>query len=133
MRRSILADTGPLYAALDRDDQFHERAQSELKRIQDERFTVLISYPNLLESYTLVLYRLGSATANGWLKEINSGASLINPTSEDYLEAQLTVSAFPDQRITLFDSVLAALAVRLGCPVWSYDYHFDVMQTPVWR
>lgn len=40
---------------------------------------------------------------------------------------------FPDQRITLCDAVTAVLSKRLILPVWTYDYHFDVMQVPVWR
>lgn len=59
MRRTVIADTGPLYAATDRDDQHHLRAQRELERLTREKHELVIAYPTLLEGYTLVLYRLG--------------------------------------------------------------------------
>jgi hypothetical protein len=87
MKRSILADTGPLYAAADPDDQYHERAQKELKRLNRDRRPVVVAYPILLESYTLVLYRLGKEAASKWLGETMAGASLVNPAAEDYRAA----------------------------------------------
>jgi hypothetical protein len=37
MKRVVLADTGPLYAAVDPDDQYHGRAQRELKRLSRDK------------------------------------------------------------------------------------------------
>jgi predicted nucleic acid-binding protein len=133
MRRSVLADTGPLYAAADPDDQYHERAQTELERLNRERRAVAVAYPILLESYTLVLYRLGKQVASKWLGETMEGASLINPSAEDYRAAVAKVLSFEDQRITLFDATVAVLAQRSRLQVWTYDHHFDVMRVPVWR
>lgn len=45
----------------------------------------------------------------------------------------MTLSALPDQAITLFDATLAVLASRLKLEVWTYDHHFDVMRAKVWR
>ena len=133
MRRAVFVDTGPLYAAVDTDDQYHSRTQQELQRLSQEEFTVLLLYPILLEAYTLILYRLSQTTADTWRDEVTAGTALINPTSDDYAAALALVSAYPDQKITLFDSVLAVSARRLDYPVWTYDYHFDVMQINVWR
>jgi len=75
MTRAVLADTGPLYAALDSNDQHHRRAQEDLQRLTHERREVIIAYPILVESYRLVLYRLGKQTASAWLNETMEGAS----------------------------------------------------------
>ena len=133
MRRAILADTGPLYAAVDQDDADHARAHRELRRAAREKLDVLISYSTLLEAYSLVLRRLGSEAATTWLTDVLSSASLINPSPEDYLDAATRVAAFPDQDITLRDATVAVLAERLQVEIWTYDYHFDVMRTKVWR
>jgi predicted nucleic acid-binding protein len=133
MKRVVLADTGPLYAALDPSDQYHQRAQGELKRLAHERREVVIAYPILFESYSLVLYRLGKQTASRWLNETMQGASFINPAAEDYRQAADILQIFADQRITLFDATVAVLARRLGVQVWTYDHHFDVMRVAVWR
>jgi len=133
MKRAVLADTGPLYAAVDPDDAHHARAHRELSRLAQDKLEVVVAYPTLFEAYTLVLYRLGMQTALAWLNEILNGALLINPTAQDYREAVSKLAAFPDQPITLFDATTAALADRLGMKVWTYDHHFDVMRASVWR
>ena len=61
------------------------------------------------------------------------GVELLNPTGYDYAEAMQQVTRYPDQRITLVDAVTAIVAERLKLPVWTYDYHFDIMQATVWR
>lgn len=133
MKRAVLADSGPLYAAVDPDDTHHDRAHHELNRLAREKHEVLIAYPTLLEAYTLVLFRLGNRVASTLLNDIIRGAALINPTPEDYREAVAKLRSFGDQPITLFDATLAVLSVRLEVQVWTYDHHFDVMHTAVWR
>jgi predicted nucleic acid-binding protein len=133
MKRAVLADSGPLYAAVDPDDAHHDRAHRELNRLARDKREVLVAYPTLLEAYSLVLYRLGKRVASSWLVDITSGAALINPTPEDYREAVAILKSFSDQPITLFDATLAVLSARLDIEVWTYDHHFDVMRTAVWR
>ncbi|HVO79670.1 MAG TPA: PIN domain-containing protein [Terriglobales bacterium] len=128
----LLADTGPLYAAVDPDDAHHHRAQQQLRRLRREKREVAVAYPTLLEAYTLVLFRLGRHEATRWLHNLSSTA-LINPSPEDYWQAITKVQAMTDQPITLFDATVAVLATRLGLEVWTYDHHFDVMRVAVWR
>lgn len=133
MTRAVLADTGPLYAAVDPDDQYHAHAQEQLQILADEGLSVILAYPILLEAYTLILYRLGSVTTANWLEDVRSGSTWINPSPQDYRDATTLVGRFPDQSITLFDATLATVASRLQLPVWTYDHHFDAMQVSVWR
>jgi len=133
VRRAILADTGPLYAAADPDDAHHQRAHRELRRITREKREVIVPYPTLSEAYTLVLYRLGKKAASTWLDDVRGGAVLVNPAPEDYQAAMKKLLAFPDQPVTLFDATLAVLSSRLGAEVWTYDHHFDLMRAAVWR
>ncbi len=116
MIRAVLADTGPLYAANDEGDAHHQRALRELKELARDRREVLIPYPVLLESYSLLLFRLGRNAASGWLAEV-SDASFVNPTPEDYARGSTTVRALADQSVTLVDATVAALALRLGVDV----------------
>jgi predicted nucleic acid-binding protein len=57
----------------------------------------------------------------------------VNLTAEDYTRGFMTVRTLADQRISLVDATLAALASRMELEVWTYDHHFDVMRVPVWR
>jgi predicted nucleic acid-binding protein len=132
MIRAVMADTGPLYAAVDPHDAHHKQAVRELGKLEDEKHQVVLAYPTLLEAYTMVLYRLGKNVASTWLGEIGE-TMMINPTPEDYRDAFARVRALGDQDITLFDATVAGLAIRMGLKVWTYDHHFDAMRVPVWR
>ncbi|MCU1296053.1 MAG: putative nucleic acid-binding protein [Acidobacteriaceae bacterium] len=132
MKRAVLADTGPLYAAVDPDDAHHKRAREELQRLAREQREVVVAYPTLLETYTLVLFRLGQSAASVWLNDMAS-AVLINPTPEDYRQAGARIRSLLDHPFTLFDATVATLAARLSLPVWTYDHHFDLMRVAVWR
>ncbi len=133
MKRAVLADTGPLYAAADSSDQYHARSQEELARLEREGLTIVVAHSTLLETYTLVLRRLGIGAAHHWLREVLAGSVLVNPTPEDYAEASRRAQSYADQPITLFDTVLAVLGERLTLPIWTYDHHFDLMKIAVWR
>lgn len=131
--RAIIADTGPLYAAVDKDDQYYQLSQQQLRQINEKNLVILIAYPIYLETHKLILQSLGIANALKFNQEIQQQANLINPNSEDYEKATALIARFRDQKITLFDGIVAVLASQLKIPVWTYDYHFDVMKIPVWR
>ena len=133
MNRAVLADSGPLYAAVDPNDANHRRAQRELKRLSRESRYVIVTYPILLETHALVLRRMGPKAASAWLDEILKSGTPVSPSVEDYLDGVMTLSALPDQSITLFDVTLAAMGTRLKMEIWTYDHHFNVMRSEVWR
>lgn len=129
----ILVDTGVLYALSDVRDQYHERARDEAAQLENATAELLMSYPTLLESYSLILMRLGDQVAQRWLAEALEGIGAINASVEDYQAAQALIARYPDQRITLFDAVLAVLSERLDLPVWTFDADFDILRAKVWR
>jgi predicted nucleic acid-binding protein len=132
MIRAVLADTGPLYATVDPDDEHHARALLELQKLNRDRQEIVILYSTLLEAYSLIMFRLGRDVASNWLLDMAQTA-LLNPTSEDYWQAAARIRALTDQSITLFDAVAAVVATRLKVEVWTYDHHFDVMRVGIWR
>ncbi|MGA8273047.1 MAG: PIN domain-containing protein [Candidatus Sulfotelmatobacter sp.] len=132
MIRAVLADSGPLFAIADESDGHHERALREFELLARDRREILVPYPILLETFTLALFRLGRKSASDWLTQILL-AALVNPTPEDYRRAATQVLAPLHQSITLVDATVAAVAIRLGLQVWTYDHHFDAMRIPVWR
>ena len=132
MTRAVLTDSGPLFAIADESDEHHERALRQAASLTRDRWEILVPYPILLETYTLILFNLGQQSALRWLSQILS-AVFISPTPEDYRRAATQVLALPDQSVTLIDATVGVLAGRLGLQVWTYDHHFDVMRVPVWR
>jgi len=93
----------------------------------------VILYPVLLETYRLLLRRVPLVTAHGWLTQIMTNSSFVNPLADDYLEAARRVRRFRDQPLTLVDAIVAVLSEHSGTPVWTYDHHFDVMRIDRWR
>ena len=130
--RAVLADTGPLYAAVDPEDEHHARALLELQKLNRDRQEIVILYSTLLEAYSLIMFRLGRDVASNWLLDMAQTAR-VNPTSEDYWQAAARIRVLTDQSITLFDAVAAVVATRLKVDVWTYDHHFDVMRVGIWR
>ncbi len=106
MMHAVLADTGPLYAAVDPRDEFHEQAVAEMRKLAHDGRRVVVAMAD---------------------------TALINPTPEDYRQAIARVGAVADQPVTLFDATVAVLATRLRLEVWTYDHHFDMMRVGVWR
>ncbi len=131
--RGIIADTGPLYAAIDIDDQYHQRSQQELKIINQQKLAILVPYPIYLETHKLILQSLGITATLKFTRDIEKQVNFINPTAEDYQAATSIITKFPDQKITLFDAVTVILANQINLPVWTYDYHCDIMKAKVWR
>lgn len=131
--RAVLADTGPLYAALDPDDDNHGRAREDIERLNSGGLGVMVAYPTLCEGYSLILYRLGIATAHAWLEELREHASPINPVPDDYGKASELLLEYRDQGFSMFDAVTACFSERLELPIWTYDHHFDIMRVEVWR
>jgi len=130
--RAVVADTGPLFAANDDNDEHHRRSVRDLEYFAKGRWEILVCYPVLLETYSLLLFKMGRRAALGWLDEVGP-STFLSPNAQDFIRAIQTVQGLPDQRITLVDATIAAIATRLGLEVWTYDHHFDVMRVPVWR
>ena len=130
--RFVLADTGPLYALVDPSDRYHERSHRELSEIS-EGGHLLVAFSTALEGYGLVLRRLGFPIAQTWWRELIDGVGMLTPTNEVHREAGRVAGLYPDQKITLFDAVVAVMATQLRAPVWTYDFHFGLMQVEVWR
>ncbi len=129
----ILADTGPLYALAMKRDALHERAKEDLSLLKKQNHKLLISSSALLETQSLLLRREQSSFVSRYMDALCTGSDLINPSTDDYLEALALVKRFSDQKISLFDASLAVLAQVLKLEVWTFDKDFDVLGVRVWR
>lgn len=132
MNRAVLADTGPLYAAVDPDDRYHARARAELNDLAADGWQVLATLPTVLEAYSLILYRLGIPAAHRWLDDLTGSITPLIPTAADTASAFALVRRYPDQDLTLFDALLAIVGKRLVAAIWTYDAHFDVLRADRW-
>lgn len=130
---AVLVDTGPLYALSISSDQYHQRARKTMDQIQRENMAVIVPYPTLMETYSLLLRCVSPVTAHHWLEEIQEQVSIITPTGPDFEAATHLATRYENQVITLFDALLAVLSGEFTLPVWTFDHHFDILQVEVWR
>jgi predicted nucleic acid-binding protein len=62
-----------------------------------------------------------------------SGSLPLNPEPKDYLDAANGLQKYSDRPITLVDALLGGLSHKLKVPVWTFDRHFIILKTNVWR
>ncbi len=133
--RRVLTDTTPLYALLDDRDQAHARAVAAFTRLEKEAFAVTCLLPALLELHRLLVVRKPSRTreAQRLLEDVFDTFGVEMPVREDIEEARQTLRRYSDQKITLADVTIAAMAVRLGVHVLTFDKrHFALMGARVY-
>jgi predicted nucleic acid-binding protein len=130
--RVVLADSGPLYAIIDRSDEHHQQAKQEFASITNADLSLTLIVPVVQETHRLLLQRIGLHVASPWLHEINSTTAIVTTNLDDYWQACARLSQYPDQRISIGDGLLAAVSQRLQSPVWTYDHHFDTLGATRW-
>ena len=110
-RPIVLADTGAVYALVDRDDAWHARVrQWWLAATTESRLPEL----TLPEVAYLLGQRIGPAAERGLVEALASGDLVIEPTeSSDYSRAADIMQVYSDLPLGLVDAVVCATAERL--------------------
>jgi hypothetical protein len=67
------------------------------------------------------------AEAGSFLWHLVRATVLLTPTGEDHKKASRRILRYPDQDISQRDALGAEICERLDVPLWTYDYHFDIM------
>lgn len=111
MTTLAIVDSGPLYAALDADDD-HNRAAVDVLR--DSRFDLVIPTLVIAEVAYLVEARLGARVEAEFLRSI-SQFRIESPTP-DWLRIAALVERYADFPLGTVDASVIALAERLNTP-----------------
>ena len=131
-RRVVLADSTPRFAATSPNDQYHARARQELAALEGARLRVAVLTTTIGETHRLILHRQGTSAAQAWLDAIGQTSIRIHPTDADFDAALQQVSRYSDQILTIYDALLFVVSERLSLPIWTYDFHFDVLGAQRW-
>jgi hypothetical protein len=106
---AVLADTGVLYALADRDDAWHARTRTYLKK---SRPALIVPVTVVPEVTYLLRARLGRAAESAFVKSLAAGEmALEDITGEDLARAVAVMTAYPE--IGFVDASVVALAERL--------------------
>ena len=123
---SVFVDTSVWYAAADRSDAANSRAKAILG-LGESLFT---SDHVLVETWTLLRYRISRYAAERFWEALRSGVAAIEPVGTADLEAAWQIGlAYRDQDFSLVDRTSFAVMRRLGLErAASFDDHFAVFR-----
>lgn len=110
----MILDTGPLYAALDRNDAEHARCR---QLIEEASEPLVIPGPVLPEVDYLCDSRMGPAPMVALLRDVEAGAyRLENLDTRDVARVRELVDRYADSDIGFVDASVLAIVERLGEP-----------------
>ena len=123
---SLFVDTSAWYAAADSSDRSNPRAIGALAR--GER--LITSDHVLVETWTLIRYRLGRAAAERFFEGLRGGVAAIEAVTLADLEGAWSIGCdYPDQDFSLVDRTSFVVMQRLGVlRVASFDDDFAVFR-----
>lgn len=111
---ALILDTGPLYAALDRSDDFHEACR---KLIEASSEVLIIPAPVLVEVDYWIHKRMDSSIFDLLLEDILSGAFVVEDLiEEDYLRVRTLTETYRDGDVGFVDAAVLAVVERLDEP-----------------
>lgn len=108
---TVLADTGAVYALLDRSDAWHRRVVSYWERHAAE---IRLPEPILAEVCYLVAKHLGSTAETAFVRAVAEGEFILEPlvADEDVPRAADLMHVYRDAAIGFVDSAIVATAER---------------------
>ena len=109
---TVLADTGALYALVNRSDAWHLRMRTWWKV---NREPILVPVTVIPEATYLIATRLGSSPEAAFVRGLSAGEVEIEPLSpEDITRAADLLTTYADLPLGFVDASIVAMAERLG-------------------
>ena len=117
--KAVLLDTSALYALTDNRDQYHKSAIEFLKDIQKNKLPIFTTNAVIIESYRLVLYKLGKDNAQKFLQtiieDVKKGIIKIERMSiDDEDNGQKIIFENKGHKLTLTDTINFSVMLRMG-------------------
>ena len=109
---TIIADTGPLYALIDRNDSWHTRVLAWWTAHGDH---VVIPVSVLPEVSYLLQHRIGPTAEHAFIRAVADGEFTTEPLEpEDIARAANLMQEYADLPLGFVDATVIATAERLG-------------------
>lgn len=105
-----MVDTGPLYAAIDRSDSYHERSVAALMRITEP---IVVPFPVIVEVCRLIQRRLKPEQESRFLRSLLDGDLEVEHLDDrDIVRAANLIEQYADARLGFVDAAVIAVAER---------------------
>ena len=122
---TVFADTSALYAVLDADDEFHERAADAWRSMLSEEVALVTSNYVLVESFALVQARLGMDATRAFADHLLPVVRTVGITEEDHGGAIQALLAADRRDLSLVDCSSFLVMRRLGLRIaFTFDADF---------
>lgn len=109
---TIIADTGPLYALVDRSDSWHERVAAWWQMTPRH---VLVPVTVLPEVSYLLLKRIGARAEHAFIRAVADGEFTTEPLEDDDIDrAASLMLQYEDLPLGFVDASVIAIAERVG-------------------
>lgn len=109
--RTVLADTGPLYALADQSDEWHGRVR---KFLEDFSPRLVVPITVIPEVTYLVSKFLGGPAEIRFVESVHRGELLLEPvTKADLTRSMEVMRRYADSEIGFVDASIVAVAERL--------------------
>jgi predicted nucleic acid-binding protein len=130
----LFVDTGAFVAKEIAGDQYHARALSAWKEIEERSFRLVSSDHILDESATLIARRSNYAWAAEWGNDVlEAGIEWLQADATEWRQALALMRKLADQGVSFTDCLSAVLMKRAGLKqVFGFDSHFESMGFRVW-
>jgi predicted nucleic acid-binding protein len=134
--RRVFGDTSYFYALADSKDEHHWRAVELSQDVSELRIEVATTWDVVVESVTLLRYRLGFHAAARFLAALDSGLIVFYPSEDDRQRAvEIFLSRSRDKELSLCDTMsYVIVAEHLDwAPCLTFDADFAALGLTILR
>jgi predicted nucleic acid-binding protein len=122
---TVFIDTSAFYAALDRDDDNHQKAQRVWNEVFSDENIIVTSNYVLVESFTLIQHRLGLDAVRGFQEDVLPLISIEWVDEATHRSGVSALLAASRRKLSLVDCVSFELMRTLGIKTaFALDPHF---------
>jgi predicted nucleic acid-binding protein len=123
--RRLFVDTSAYYAATDRRDRDHVAAAAVMRRLVEERHSLVTTNVVLFELHALLLNRLNRQVAWDVLSVLRASQTIVRVRERDEVRAEDILYQHADKEFSYTDALSFAVMERLGLRVaFALDRHF---------
>jgi len=134
--RRVFGDTSYFYALADSRDEHHWRAVELSQEVAELRIEVATTWDVVVESVTLLRYRLGFRAAARFLATLDSGLIVFYPSEPDRQRSvEIFLSRSRDKELSLCDAISFVIVSRHldWAPCLTFDADFAALGLTILR